>query len=39
LVALPLGGVLLLYGLKTLLTRKWWQAHFWGHYQTNTPIN
>ncbi|ELR18103.1 uncharacterized protein ACA1_368040 [Acanthamoeba castellanii str. Neff] len=39
LVALPLGGALLIYGLKTLCTRQWWQPHFWGYYQTNAPIN
>lgn len=39
LVALPLGGALLIYGLKTLCTRQWWQPHFWGYYQTNASIN
>jgi hypothetical protein len=39
LVAIPLGGVLVAYGLKTLFTRKWWQPHFWGRYESNVPIN
>lgn len=30
LVALPLGGVLVASGLRTLFMRKWWQTQFWG---------